>query len=103
MVSRRAIINSWKYKFNVYKVWFDKGYSILSYPKWVIAIYGVGEVVSGSYLLVASGALLFALFCAVVGYLWLKYDLFIAEQEVSNQYNLFQKEMRQKLDKRKVI
>jgi len=84
-------------------MWFDKGYSLLSYPKWVIAVYGVGEVVSGSYLLVASGALVFMAVCTVAGYLWLKKGMFIAEQEVMNQYNLFQKEMRTKLDKRKVI
>jgi len=98
MVSRRTLVKSWKYKLNLFKIWFEKGYSILSYPKWVLAMYGIGELASSrSYFLVAGGSLLFLVVCTVVGYFWLKKGLFLAEQEVGNQYNLFQRELRKKL------
>ncbi len=97
MVSRKVIVKSWKYKFNLFYIYFNKGYSLCSFPKWVAAIFGVGEIVNKNYWVVVAGAFAFFLFCMAIGYIWLEHGFFLAEQEVSNQYNLFQKELRRKL------
>lgn len=73
---------------------FERGYSFMSYPKWVMAIFGIGSVVNKNYLIVVIGAFLFMVLCVIVGWLFIKLGFFEAKQEVANQFNLFQKEMR---------
>ena len=87
------------YKFALWKAYFEKGYSVLSYPKWVIGVFGVGEVVNKNYLMVLFGAFLFFLLCIIVGLIWYKKGIAQAEAEVGNQYNLFVKQMRRKIYK----
>lgn len=79
------------------KAYFEKGYSFLSYPKWVIAVLGIGNVVNKNYLIVFVGAFLFALLCFFVGWIVFKFGFFEAEQEVSNQFNYFVREVREKI------
>ena len=86
------------YNFCLWKAWFDKGYSLSSYPKWIFAITALK--VSNIKLIIWLG-LIYTLSCFVIGYLWYKYDIILAEAEVGNQYNLFQKELRAKLKTKK--
>lgn len=85
------------YKFALWKAYFEKGYSILSYPKWIIGIFGIGEVINKNYWMVIGGAFLFFIICILIGWLWIKAGIFEAENEVGNQYNLFVKQMRRKI------
>ena len=82
------------YTFCLWKAYFDKGYSLSSYPKWVFAITALK--LSNVKLVILLG-LIYTLGCFVIGWAWYKYDVILAEAEVGNQYNLFQKEMRAKL------
>src|SRR3990167_10626415 len=58
---------SWKYKFMLFKAYFDNGYSLLSYPKWALAIAGIGSAIQGySLLWVIGGALGFGILSFVM-------------------------------------
>ena len=93
-MEREIVLSSWKYKLMLLKAYFDHGYSFLSYPKWVAAVFGIGSVVAKDYWLVVIGAFIFALFCLFAGWIFIRYGFFEAHQEVSNQFNLFVKELR---------
>ena len=80
-----------KYKIVLYKSYFDKGLSLTSYIKYLIAFFALGSLnLKATFIF----AFIYALLCFVVGYLWFKKGFVIAEQEVSNKFNLFVKEMR---------
>ena len=93
-MNRKQVLSSWKYKLNLFKMYFEKGYSLVSFPKWVAAVFGIGSVINKNYLIVVIGAFAFMLGCILLGWIWLRYDFYLAEIEVSNQYNLFVKELR---------
>ena len=91
------VLSSWKYKLCLLKTYFDNGYSLTSYPKWALAIMGIGSAIKGySLMWLFAGAFLYGFFCFVIGYVWLKLGFYLATQEVSNQFNLFVKEMRER-------
>ena len=91
------ILKGWKYKFCLLKAYFDNGYSLLSYPKWILATVGIGSAIQGYNLLwLFLGGLGFGIICFVVGYVWLSLGFYEATQEVSNQFNLFVKEIRKR-------
>jgi len=79
------------YKWVLLKAYFDKGYSLTSYPKWIFAVAAlkIASGVTAVYL-----GLAYTILCFVLGWAWYHYELATAEQEVSNQFNLFVKEMR---------
>ena len=85
--------------FNIYyniawnKRCFDIGYGTTSYLKYVIAFFGLA---SSNVKLTLWIAGIYAVFCYLLGVLLFKSGYIEAEAEVSNQYNLFQKEMREK-------
>ena len=84
------------YKLALLKAYFEKGYSFLSYPKYILFLMGLGDVISndGDYSkVVMYGAIIFCL-CFVVGWFFFKFEIVNAELEVGNQYNPFVKEMR---------
>jgi len=82
------------YKIALWKAYFEKGYSFLSYPKWVLAIFGVGQVVNKNYWSIVLYAFIFAFGCLLVGK-WCYWSGFTsAELEVNNKINPFVKEMR---------
>ena len=84
------------YKFALWKAYFDKGYSLLSYPKYILILMGVGDVIAsgGKSTNVIVIGILFGLFCFALGWFWYAKQIVNAEIEVSNQYNQFVKEMR---------
>ena len=86
------------YKFCLLKAYFDKGYGLTTYPKWVLATIGIGSAFQGfpiSYLI--FGGIIYGIACFFIGWLWYKYELVLAEAEVGNQFNLFQREVRGEL------
>ena len=96
MVSGRVIKY---YKFMLLKAYFEKGYSLTSYIKWVIAIFGI---TTQAVITTLIGMFLYGVSCFFIGWVWYKYDFVVAEHEVSNQFNLFQREMRKKLKNRNI-
>ncbi len=93
------------YKFCLWKAYFDKGYSLMSLPKYVIVLLGFGDLIAtqGSRLwLIVLGGVGFALFCFFLGKFWWDYKIVDAEFEVANVVNPFVKEMRKHIRKRNI-
>lgn len=82
------------YKFCLLKAYFDKGYGLTSYIKYMIAFFGLA---SQDVNLVLFIAVIYAFICFFIGWLWFKYRFIDAETEVGNQFNPFVKEMRQEI------
>ena len=88
----RNALNSlgWKYKINLHKRYFDIGYGITNYLKFLIALFGaysfVAKIDMRITLFLAIG---YMIFCYALGWWWINRDFYVAEQEVSNQFNLF--------------
>ena len=82
------------FKFAKLKYYFEKGYSLLSYPKWVVAEFGVGEVINKNYGAVIIGAFVFSIFCVLIGKWFYNSGFASAELEVSNLINPFVDEVR---------
>ena len=84
------------YKFALWKAFFDKGYSLLSYPKYILILMGVGDVIAsgGDSTKVIIFGIAFGFICFLLGMFWFRFKVVNAEIEVGNQYNPFVKEMR---------
>lgn len=78
-----------------YKRYFDTGYGLTSYMKIIIA--GSGLVLREVKSVIILG-ILYGIFCYIVGYIWIKYKLSEADNEISNELNPFQREVREKLN-----
>ena len=81
------------YTFALHKAYFDRGYSITNYIKYGIALFGISSLNVKATMIIAA---CYAVLCYVVGVVWYHKGLVMAEAEVGNQYNLFQKQMREK-------
>ena len=79
------------YKYALLKAYFDKGYGVTSYLKYMIAFFGLASSNVKTTLVIA---LIYGIFCFVLGWFLYRIGYAEAEQEVSNQFNLFVKEMR---------
>lgn len=66
----------------------------MSLPKWIAAVFGIGEVVNKNYLVVLIGAVIFFATCIVLGWLYIKSGFLEAMQEVGNKHNLLAKQLR---------
>ena len=82
------------YKFALIKAYFDKGYGTTSYFKYAIALFGLASLQTLTTLIIFF---FYGISCFFIGWLWYKYGFAEAEQEVSNRFNLFVKEMRRKI------
>jgi len=88
------------YRFCLFKGFFDKGYGLLSFPKYILVLLGAGEVLrtrgENPEFIVLAG-FCFGLLCILIGAIWYKTGLVLSEAEVGNRFNLFQREMREKI------
>ena len=92
-----GVLSSWKYKFMLLKAYFDNGYSLTSYPKWAFAILGIGSAIKGySLWYLIFGAFSYGILCLMFGWIFIKLGFYEMQQEVSNQFNLFVKELRKR-------
>ena len=82
-----------KYKFCLLKAYFEKGYSLTNYIKYMIALFGLSYLNVKTTLIMA---IIYGVSCFAIGYYWYKWDFITQEIEVSNKFNLFVKEMRSK-------
>lgn len=94
---RKMDTNNFKYKFALWKCYFETGYSFLSYPKYILFLMGLGNVMAtgGNYNNVVLIGIIIGILCFVVGWGWFRYDMAEAQIEVNNQYNPFVREMRE--------
>jgi len=87
-----------KYQIALWKAYFDTGYGVTSYVKYLIAFYGLSSLDPKTTLI---AAVIYGFSCFLVGWLWYKYDWVVASNEVANKFNLFQREVREKLNDKK--
>ena len=81
-----------KWAFLMAKRSFETGYSLTNYIKYLIALFGLSSLnVSKTMTL----ALIYAMFCFLIGWLWYKYRFADVESEISNVFNPFIGEMRE--------
>lgn len=79
-----------KFKILLYKFYFDKGFGITNYFKYIIAFMGLA---SNDLRLTIIVSFIYAISCFVIGYYWTKNKLSEIEQEVQNTFNPFVKRM----------
>jgi len=82
------------YKFALWKAYFDKGYAVTSYLKYFVAIIGIAGF-PAKFLIPLF--IIYGISCFVVGWIWYKFRITDAENEVGNRYNPFVKQMRRKI------
>lgn len=93
----------WKYRLLVQKAYFDKGFGLLNYIKYIIAVFAIGDAfIRRSYTLLISLGILYTIICYLLGRAWYKYGWILVENEVFNRFNLFQREVREHLNNRKI-
>ena len=90
------------YNIALLKAYFEKGYSILSYPKYVLFLLGLDQVINkdNTKWVLIIGAL-GVLFCFFIGWLLFESKFVNAELEVTNRYNPLAFEIREKFIKNK--
>ena len=79
------------YRLMLWKAYFDKGYGVSSYFKYLIAFYGMSSL---NIKITMIAGVIYGLSCFITGYLWYKFKFVDAEHEVQNVVNPFIKEMR---------
>ena len=82
------------YRTILWKAYFDKGWSLTSYIKYAIALFGLASLDVKSTMIIG---IIYGLACLVLGRIWFKYKLIETENEIGNIFNPFQKQVRQKL------
>jgi len=87
------------YKLMLWKAYFDKGYGVSSYFKYLIAFYGISSL---DVMVTMIIALIYGFSCFFVGWAWYKYKLVDAECEVQNVVNPFVREMRETVCNRNI-
>ena len=87
-----------KVKFNLYKTYFDTGFALTQYLKYVLLLFGISSLNVKATLILAAG---YGIGCYILGWVWLHTDFYKAQIEVSNRYNPFVEEMRDHMNHRK--
>ena len=85
-----------KFKFLIWKRYFDTGYGLTNYIKYAIALFGISSLNVAKTLMLGMA---YAILCFVAGYLWYRYQFVEADNEISNRFNLFMREMRDMREK----
>jgi len=81
------------YKPILWKKYFDTGYGLTNYIFKVIAVFGLtANMIKTTIIFV----LIYSVFCLILGRLWLYSHLIDTETEISNMFNPFVKDMREK-------
>ena len=81
------------YRFCLHKAYFEQGMGLTNYVKYLIAFFGIASS-DVKITLIIAGA--YGIFSYFLGRWWFQSKMKLAEIEVSNQFNLFVKEMRKK-------
>jgi len=81
-------------KWLLYKAYFDKGYALSNYFKYLIAFFGLASRDVSTTLIIGF---VYAVFCFILGWFWRKKGLWDAELEIVNQFNPFCKDVREKI------
>lgn len=83
-----------KYRLMLHKAYFDKGQGLLYYVRYMILLFGL---TSRNLILTFIIAFVYAVVGYILGWAYFHYGWVVTEQEVSNRYNKFVKEVRRKI------
>jgi len=87
-----------QYTICLWKAYFEKGYGITSYAKYLLFLIGMNEVMQkNSMKLILIAGVIYLTSCFFIGWFWYKTNFIRAEAEVGNRFNYFQEEVRNKL------
>lgn len=89
-------VNRGKFLFLLWKRYFDTGWVLTSYVKYIIALFGISSLDVGKTLVIGF---IYAIGCVFIGYFWYKYNFVEVDNEISNRFNLFMREMREMKEK----
>lgn len=84
------------YKILLWKAYFDKGWSLTNYFKYVIFMAGIFDVVEIDQAMWMIA--IYIVCCFVIGWVWYNYGFIDTENEVNNDYNPFQRQVRKSLN-----
>ena len=86
------------FKILLAKRYFDAGWAITNQFKYIIILFGLYEgIQSQSIKWTIIIGIAYAIFCYVFGRLWYHFKLIETENEISNLFNPFTRDMRKKL------
>lgn len=88
----------YKYFLLTHKLYFDTGLGLTNYFKYVIAFIGLA---SNDVKKTLIAAIIYAIICYILGYIWIKKDMATIDNDVKNQFNPFVKETLKHLSKNK--
>ena len=81
-----------KFYFLLVKRFFDTGYAHTNYLKYLIALFGLSSLNVEKTIILA---VVYAMACLVIGYLWHRYDFAEIDVGIGNMFNPFVQEMRE--------
>jgi len=87
------------YKVLLWKAYFDKGFSLTNYFKYVLLVFGWATNDVKNTIIVG---VVWFFCCLIIGRLWFHFNLIDTENEINNIFNPFQREVRHYIKKRKV-
>jgi len=88
------------YKALLWKAYFDKGYGLTNYFKYLLLAFGWATDDVKTTIAVGT---LWAFSCLIIGRVWFHYKLIETENEVNNNFNPFQVEVRQAIKNKRFI
>ena len=83
-----------KWRFLIWKAYFDKGFALTGYIKYALAFFGIFQLITAKTAIIFG--FLYAVFCFFLGKIWFTYFI-NDENEIQNIFNPFQREVREKL------
>ena len=84
-----------KYKILLAKRYFDTGYSLTSYFKY--GIVGLAVLQPQFKTILTYIGMVYVPLCLPLGWAYFRYGWVLAENEIGNRFNFFQRELRKKL------
>jgi len=87
------------FKILLYKSYFDKGWAITNYFKYLFAFSGFFKLIDITQAIYIG--IFYIIFCFWLGWYWFNRGIIQTENEINNVFNPFQVEIRKKLKGKK--
>ena len=78
------------------KAYFDKGWGLTHYFKYLYAFAGIFDFINQKTAIITG--IIYILCCFIIGFIWYQFGIIETENEISNIFNPFQREVREKLN-----
>jgi len=91
-------MRGWKFRLSLWKAYLDTGRGLTDYIKYFIVVGGFYAAVGNiSFILMMTILVFYLIISYIIGWIYIKFGFLEAQQEVSNEYNLFCKQVRNSL------